>query len=149
MLKFTAALLVSLTASQARAAGAEIVACDGLESVDAIAGELQNSTRTFARGKIRLWHIDTGGEPVCCSSHLVIVAPTPDEELGGLQCKRLSSQGSLGFQWLNLPAIKSSYHAGKGLLISVPVEYYNDGNAGIKRTINVRINQATGGIIVE
>lgn len=135
--------------SSALAAGGEIVQCTGLERVDTIAGMPHDATRTFANDKIRLWHIDTYGEPVCCSSHLVIIAPDPNDEITERQCVRLSDRGSIGFQWIDLKGITSSYSSSKGLLLSVPVERYNDGITGVNDIINVRINQATGLIRLE
>ena len=130
-------------------AEAEIVDCSGLESVRNVVLPLADGTRTFANGKIRIWHIDTGGEPACCSSHLAIIAPHPEDELGYQQCVRLSDGGSLGFQWLSVKNIQASYDAGKGLLLNVPVERYINGVDSHKLTIGVRINQATGAIVVE
>ena len=123
--------------------------CSGLESVYNVVEPVEQATRTFASGKIRIWHVDTGGEPVCCSSHLVIIAPDPNEELTQTQCVRLSDQGSLGFQWIEFKDISASYDPAKGLLLSVPVERYNDGNEGLKDTIDLRINQATGAVVIE
>jgi len=107
-------------------------------------------SRTFANGKIRIAHLDTGGEPVCCSSHLLILAPDPEDELGNRSCHLLSDgETGTGFQTLTVPDASATYDPAKGLLISVPVERYIDGLKSRKAVISVRINQATGSVTVE
>ena len=78
--KLMAALICTLLPTGAWAE-ARIAECEGWPlNVRNIVEPFDQSTRTFANGNIRILHIDTGGEPVCCSSHLVILAPNPAEE---------------------------------------------------------------------
>ncbi len=152
MKKFITAILATLLGSSIALAAPEIVECGVPASVLYTVEPLKKSTRSFANGKIRVFHTDTFGEPVCCSSYLVIVAPDPDDELGGAQCKMLVGKEGAGFLNVFVPRIKASYNANKGLLLKVPVQYYDfEGGtgAGPKGTIGVRINQATGSIVVE
>lgn len=131
-------------------ADASIAQCAGPDSVQNVMEPWSDATRTFANGAIRIIHLDTGGEPVCCSSHLAILAPNPEDELGFRQCKLLSDGAEfMGFQFIDLKGIRSSYNAAKGLLLSVPVERYVDGIKSNKAVIKVRINQATGAITLE
>lgn len=109
-------------------------------------------TRTFANGKIRIAHLDTGGEPVCCSSHLLIIAPDPNDEQGYNQCRVLSGGAEdpgQGFLWIRFEQISASYDPARGLLLSVPVRRYVDGLNDTEGLVEVRINQATGAITIE
>ncbi len=137
-------------ATSAASADASIEACNGPSSVANVTYPWNEATRTFANDKIRIVTVDTGGEPACCSAHLVILAPDPDNELGDWQC-RILSDGRLwmGFQHVDLKGVESSYNASKGLLLSIPVERYIDGIKSKKAVIDVRINQATGTIVIE
>ena len=149
MKKALIALLLSLFTVPAFAE-ASIETCEGPSSIANVTYPWEEATRTFANDKIRIVTVDTGGEPVCCSAHLVILAPDPNDELGNQQCKILSDgQQWQGFQYVDLKGVKSSYNATKGLLLSIPVERYIDGIKSSKAVIDVRINQATGSIVVE
>ncbi len=124
--------------------------CDWPANARNVVEPWNKHSRTFANGKIRIAHVDTGGEPVCCSSHLLILAPDPDDELANRSCHLLSDgETGTGFQTLSVPDVSATYDPAKGLLISVPVERYIDGLKSNKAKISVRINQATGGVTVE
>lgn len=127
--------------------------CDWPASLRNIVEPWESHTRTFANGKIRIAHVDTGGEPVCCSSYLAVLAPTGSEvELESRQCKLLTDGPELsGFNWINFDSITASYDAGLGLLLSVPIERYDFGGTGstTPATVGIRINQATGEIYTE
>ena len=104
------------------AQGAIIDCTDGPSSVHNIVEPLDKSTRTYANGTIRILHLDTGGEPACCSSYMAILAPDPVNELGDRQCKLLADTHSgLGFMAIELQDIQSSYDPAQGLLLRVPV----------------------------
>ncbi len=123
--------------------------CGGSTRVDAIVEPWSQATRTFANGKIRIIALDTA-EPACCSFHLAIIAPNPGDEMGLRQCVTLNDGGEwTGFQAVSVKNTRSSYDAGRGLLLSVPVERYIDGIRSTKLTVDVRINQATGAITIE
>ena len=136
--------------TSAASADASIEICGGPDSVANVTYPWNEATRIFANDKIRIVTVDTGGEPACCSAHLVILAPDSNNELGDWQCKILSDGGQwMGFQHVDLKGVKSSYNATKGLLLSIPVERYIDGIKSKKAVIDVRINQATGTIVIE
>ena len=123
--------------------------CGGPARVDAISEPWSQSTRTFANGKIRIIALDTA-EPACCSFHLAILAPNPDDELGLRQCAVLNDGAEwTGFQSVDVSGTQSSYHPGRGLLLSVPVERYIDGVRSTRLVVDIRINQATGAITLE
>ena len=123
--------------------------CGGPARVDAIVEPWSKATRTFANGRIRIIALDTA-EPACCSFHLAIIAPDPENELDLRQCVALNDGSEwTGFQYVDVQGIESSYDPGRGLLLSVPVERYIDGTRSSKFFVDVRINQATGAITVE
>ena len=126
-----------------------VLECGGPARLDSIVEPWSSSTRTFANGKIRVVELDTG-EPACCSFHLAILAPNPKDELGFRQCVTVSDGAEwTGFQSINLKQTKSSYDAGLGLLLTVPIERYIDGIQSNKGELRIRINQATGAITLE
>ena len=146
------ALIISaITMVGALQAAAEpaISNCGGPARVDAIVEPWSDATRTFANGKIRIIALDTA-EPACCSFHLAIIAPDPENELGLRQCVALNDGSEwTGFQFVDVQGTVSSYDPGLGLLLSVPVERYIDGTRSSKLIVDVRINQATGAITIE
>ena len=153
MFKFwlTAFYIAVLLFPSAAWAAASLMQCDGPATrLGNVLEPWSEASRTFANGKIRIVGLDTGGEPVCCSAHLAILAPDPKDELGFRQCKTLSDGAQyMGFQYINMKGIRSSYDASKGLLLSIPVERYIDGSKSNKAVIKVRINQASGAITLE
>ena len=147
--KLSAAILLSLGLSSTAWAEPAISPCGGVTRLDTLVEPWSESTRTFANGNIRIAHVDTG-EPACCSYHLVILAPNPEDELGYRQCVALNDGGEwTGFQSIDFAGIESSYEPGLGLLLSVPAERYIDGHQSTPLLIGVRINQATGAITIE
>ncbi|MEP0521227.1 MAG: hypothetical protein ABJO09_16690 [Hyphomicrobiales bacterium] len=145
----TAILLSDAIAQEA------ISQCDWPANLRNIVEPWEQNTRTFANGNIRIAHVDTGGEPVCCSSYLAILAPTGSEEvLDSRQCALLTDGEQLsGFTWIDFPSITASYDPGQGLLLTVPVERYDfqgTQNGGtLPGIVNIRINQANGNITTE
>ncbi len=143
------AISISAVHADGPLADASVEQCGGQARVDTVVEPWSDATRTFANGKIRIALLDTA-EPACCSAHLAILAPDPNDELGLRQCKTLSDGGEfMGFQAIDIARIKSSYNAAKDLLLSVPVERYIDGIQSNKAVIGVRINQATGAVTIE
>lgn len=136
-------------------AQAAISQCEWPANLQNILEPWEQHTRTFANGNIRIAHVDTQGEPVCCSSYLAILAPTGSEvALESRQCALLTDGAELsGFTWIDFPAITASYDPGLGLLLSVPVERYDfqgTQNGGtLPDIVNIRINQANGSITTE
>src|SRR5215831_18750480 len=69
-MKHASALLWSIPVVLASVAqAAEIGPCNDLDRISFLVGQ----TRSYAEGKIRIAQVDTDGEPVCCSSHLLIL----------------------------------------------------------------------------
>lgn len=124
--------------------------CDWPASSANIVEPWKDSTKTYSKGEIRIVWVDTGGEPACCSSHLVILTPSPADGPAYTRCDTLSDGPTgTGFQSVNIKDVRSSYNAKDGLLLKVPVERYIDGNDVNKDTINIRINRLEGSVKIE
>ena len=119
-MKHGCALLWSVPVVLASVAqAAEIGPCNDLDRISFLVGQ----TRSYAEGKIRIAQVDTDGEPVCCSSHLLILIPS--REIGS-QCFALSQQAgsdsvsARGFSNIELSRIRAAYDSQRGLLLNCP-----------------------------
>lgn len=129
-----------------------IQACDWIGTPANILEPWEANTRTFANGNIRIALLDTGGEPACCSVHLLILSPSGEDEGPAFrQCNVMSdASDGIGFSDIDLPGIAASYDPVRGLRLDVPVFRYVDGTTrGRPGAVGVRINQATGAVTVE
>jgi hypothetical protein len=125
---------------------------DATANVGNIAEPWEKNTRTFYSGNVRVALIDTGGEPVCCSMHLLIIVPVPSEDTGVdpvRRCYLVHNTEGMGFVGIDFARMASSYDAAKGLLITFPYELYNEGNPGPKGVGRVRINVIEGTAVAE
>jgi hypothetical protein len=137
-----AVLLILCSAAEA----AEVGPCNDLDRVSYLVGE----TKSYSEGKIRIAIVDTDGEPVCCSSHLLVFIPSPEI---GSQCFAVSqkaakgSESQLGFNSIEFNRIKATYDPHRGLQLNVPYSLYNDGGRGKAGSANVRVNLADKGSV--
>lgn len=131
--------IIAFIALSIPAAAAEVGRCGDLDSVSFLVGQ----TKSYAEGKIRIAEIDTDGEPVCCSSHLLILIPNPEI---GSQCFAVSDRAATGassargFSAIDFARIKAAYEPAKGLLLTVPYRLYHAGRKSPTRTAKVRVN---------
>ncbi len=132
-MKFLA--MIALFLSTVTAQAAVIGECGDLNSLENLVEPWEKNTKSFYNGQVRIALVDTGGEPVCCSTHLVIMVPSNDE-MGGSKCmvfsqEKYTSEGEapsyMGFQSIDFQNIKSSYDPAKGLSLSIPYSTYIDG----------------------
>jgi hypothetical protein len=128
---------------------AELGPCGELDRISFLVGQ----TRFFSGGKIKIAEIDTDGEPVCCSSHLLVFIPAPD---GGSRCFALSDKAARGdssargFSSIGFGKIAAAYDAGSGLLLTVPYALYAGGGTGHPRTAGVRVDlRGEGAVTIE
>jgi hypothetical protein len=112
---------------------------------------LVGQTKSYSEGKIRIAHVNTDGEPVCCSSHLLVFIP--NREIGS-QCFALSqkaaegSKGQLGFNSIEFNRIASSYDPHRGLLLNVPYTLYGpDGGRGKAGSVKLRVDLRARGLL--
>lgn len=134
----------SVAALALLAAGPSVAAT--VQSCDSWVAHAQNvvwddPTRIFANGDIRLVALDTGGEPVCCSAHLMVLYLEADAPY--FSCTLVSQDGSLGWAAMSLSAAQASYDPAVGLTVAVPVGIYN-GVSSDPGLVSVTINRATG-----
>lgn len=145
VLKYAVAVSASVLATSA--VSETIVACDYIASAANIEEPWENNTRTYANGDIRIALLNTGGEPVCCSNHLLIVSPNPEYGKG---CHVLSDAEGYGFREVEFKAITSRYEPGTGIVLDVPVGDFDPDTGGVasrsRRVVRVQINQATGDV---
>jgi hypothetical protein len=71
------------------AKAAEVGPCNDLDRISHLVGQ----TKSYSEGKIKVAHVDTDGEPVCCSSHLLVFIPSPEI---GSQCFAVSQKAASG-----------------------------------------------------
>ena len=119
----------------ATAAGLKAINCTDDESTSNarnIANPWEKNTKLFSNGSIRLVLLDTGGEPVCCSQHLLALYPGGGEPDTGLDeinnCSIINPANQTGFVQIDFAKIAATYDPKKGLTVTFPYQLYNDGN---------------------
>jgi hypothetical protein len=131
------------------AEAAEVGPCKELDRISILVGQ----TKSYSGGKIRIAHVDTDGEPVCCSSHLLVFIPDPEI---GSQCFAVSqragkdSEGPLGFNSVEFNRIKAFHGRDHGLLLKVPYTLYGGGGGRKPGSANVRVDlRGKGSVRIE
>jgi hypothetical protein len=122
------------------AGATDVGPCNDLDRIS----YLVDQTKSFSNGKIKIAHVDTDGEPVCCSEYLLIFIPSAEI---GSQCFAVSQSASQdstsprGFHRIEFNRIKASYDPKRGLLLNVPYRLYDPdrGREGLPGRTNVRI----------
>jgi hypothetical protein len=136
-MRYLWAVLIILTSA---AGAAEVGPCNDLDRIS----YLVDQTKSYSSGKITIAHVDTDGEPACCSEHLLVLIPS--REIGS-ECFAISqkaatdSEGPKGFNSIEFKRIKTFYDPNRGLLLNVPYTLYNpDGRRGTPGRTNVRVD---------
>lgn len=102
--------------------------------------------RDYAEGAIRVFSVDTYGEPVCCSRHIIVYVGLKDEL--GAACFQLSASGDkdqagrLGFYDVALRDAVASYNPGTGLSLRVPVSFFSEDGVGKPGSVAFTVDQA-------
>ena len=137
------AFALGLLAALAVAAPAVAVTQRGCDTFEANARNLvfppELSTRSHANGAVRLLWLDTGGEPACCSSHLMVTLPSPEDP--GDLCVLIS--GDPGWTHIDLAQARAAYDPATGLTLRMAVGAF-DGNRTVAETLSVTIDQQSG-----
>lgn len=124
------------------AAATQVRNCDYAANVTAIAEPWERNIRSFYNNNVRVALLDTGGEPVCCSQHLLILMPdrsTPEGMDEGRICRVVGSRDGLGFLGIEFQRMRSWYDK-RGLLLEFPVHIYGDGIRNQRSVARVRID---------
>ncbi len=119
-----AAGLGALTAALIAGPAAAVVVedCEGVATVENIAEPWEVNSKSFYQGEVRLAVVDTGGEPACCSTHLMVLyTEDTGEEPPYRACKLVSDQPQRGFGDVDFKHLVASYDPATGLTFSVPV----------------------------
>lgn len=129
---------------------AEVGPCNQLDAISLLVGQ----TRSFSGGKIKIAHVDTDGEPVCCSNHLLVFIFDSNPEIG-TQCFAISQEaakgdhGAVGFSRLDLGRLRASYDPQRGLLLRVPYTLYDlNKRGGRPGAVDLRVN-LSGSVVIE
>ena len=144
-------LLAGAFALTALPAGAvNVRECDDFTSnIQSLAEPWDQNAKVFLNGAVRIALIDTGGEPVCCSTHLIVLAQDKSDEHGGRTCRVISDKGTAGFEWIDFPNIRAGYDPARGLLLTVPVRYYIDGIQHRNGVVRIGVNTRNGAIVAQ
>jgi hypothetical protein len=150
-LRMRAAALVlgMVLVASAPALAVEVRECDWAASVQSLAEPWERNSRAFYNGQVRVALIDTGGEPVCCSMHLLILAPDKTSEMGDRMCRLVSNANKMGFESIDFARLSTRYDAGRGLLVTFPYRLYVDGISHRNGVARVRVNLERGTISPE
>ena len=133
------------------AAATQVRNCDYAANVTAIAEPWERNTRAFYNRNVRVALLDTGGEPVCCSQHLLILMPdraTPEGMDEGRICRVVGDHDAMGFLGIEFQRMRSWYDR-RGLLLEFPVQVYGDGVRNFRRIVRIRIDTARGTVTPE
>ena len=140
--------LMALSAIQAGAA--TVRECDGFEAnAQSLAEPWEKNTKVFLNGAVRIAMIDTGGEPACCSTHLLVLAENKADEPAGRMCRVISNRGQEGFEWIDFAKIQATYNPASGLNLLVPVKFYIDGIRQKYGAFRVNVNTQRGVITAQ
>jgi hypothetical protein len=139
----------ALLATALPAAAVQVRECDFAASLQSLAEPWEKNIRSFYKGQVRVALLDTGGEPVCCSMHLLIMMPSNDEPAEGRVCRIVGQKDQLGFEGIDMSRLRTSYDAKRGLLIEFPYRLYVDGFKYKPGTGRVRVNVQQGTVKVE
>jgi hypothetical protein len=142
-------VFVALTAFAASAAANAVTVrdCDGTtDRVSNIAEPWAQNTKQFYNNLVRITVLDTGGEPVCCSTHLHISYPSAgQDEPVYSECRLVGSKEGQGFLSIDFKNLKAKYDAKTGLDITFPYTTYNDsGENHPKGTAKLRLDLKKG-----
>ena len=146
MIRFAAVAAVFALASAATAEPAALSECDGYTaSARNLMMPPSESIRQFANGAVRLYWLDTT-EPACCSSHLMVIQPAPNDPYE--MCTLVSASENLGFGGMNLAEAEANYEPTVGLTVSIPVNIW-EGDGPDPAMLYVVINQGAGTVMTE
>ena len=144
---------LALLAAAAPAAAVTVRDCNDDEATASarnIVEPWERNTRTFYNGRVRAALLDTGGEPACCSLHLLVISPSTEAENGYQFCHLVSDHDNFGFGEIDFAKLAAAYDAKRGLKITFPFNI-SDGNGGTPAPgfAKLWLNLAKGTLTVE
>lgn len=148
---FAAVSFVAAALSAAPVFATQVRECDYAADVRSIAEPWEKNTRSFYDGAVRVALLDTGGEPVCCSQHLLVLLPDRGGPPGmdqGRICRIVGDREALGFLGIEFQQMRASYDR-RGLLLTFPVHIYGDGVRNHRGIARVRIDAGRATVTAE
>ena len=139
----------ALLATVLPAAAVQVRDCDETASLQTLAEPWEKNIKSFYQGQVRVALLDTGGEPVCCSTHLLIMMPSNDMPAEGRVCHIVGQKDQLGFENIDMARLRTSYDPRRGLLIEFPYRLYVDGLKSKSGVGRVRVNVKLGTVKAE
>jgi hypothetical protein len=109
----------------------------------------EKNTKTFYNGEVRVALIDTGGEPACCSLHLLVLNQVVSDLANVSACHLISDHDNFGFGNIDIAKLTGHYDPKKGLLITFPFIVNNGDDVQKPGVAKLRLNMAKGTIAVE
>lgn len=135
------------------AAAVQVRECDYAADVRSIAEPWEKNIRGFYDNNVRVALLDTGGEPVCCSMHLLILMPDKANAVEGMSegriCRIVGDKEGMGFVGIDMQRMRTRYDQGRGLLIEFPYQLYVDGLQNRRGVARVRVNIERGTVTPE
>ncbi len=145
--------LLGLVACAAPAGAVVVRACDDGNAtavVTNIVEPWEKNSKTFYKGQVRVALLDTGGEPACCSLHLLVMSPgAATDEPPYQDCHVISEHGNFGFGNIDFDKLNAAYDPKKGLLITFPMIVSNGDDVQKPGIAKIRLNLAKGTVVVE
>lgn len=133
------------------ATATQVRECDYAASVRTIVEPWERNTKGFYNNDVRVALLDTGGEPVCCSQHLLVLLPDRGGPPGmdeGRLCRIVGDREAMGFLGIEFERMRSRYDQ-RGLLLEFPVHIYGDGISNRTGVARVRVNVERGTVTPE
>jgi hypothetical protein len=144
--------VAALVGAALPAAATQVRDCDYAASVKSIAEPWERNIRGFYNNAVRVAVLDTGGEPVCCSQHLLVLLPDRAGSQPGMDeerlCRVVGDHDASGFLRIEFRQMRARYDR-RGLLIEFPVQIYGDGIRNRRSAVRVRIDVARGTVTAE
>ena len=94
--------------------------------------------------------LDTGGEPACCSLHLLVMSPgAATDEPPYQDCHVISEHDNFGFGNIDFDKLSAAYDPKKGLLLTFGYIVSNGDDVQKPGTAKIRLNLAKGTVVTE
>ena len=139
----TAMLLTSITPALAQA----VNSCDSYISDAAfLVFPPAETTAEYSEGSVRLITLDTGGDPACCSYHLMVLYPSVEGTY--FECGLVSASTDLGWYSIFVNQAKVLRDDAEGLSLIVPTEGNVEGEvipSAVKIDVDLGANTLTVG----
>lgn len=145
----SAAMVLGMTAAPALAA--QVRDCDGVDRMQNIVEPWEGSSRSFYAGRMRVVLVDTGGEPACCSTYMVVLYTVePGDEPAYTACKLITDDNGMGFGGIDFRSMRATYDPKAGVLLTIRAGRMKaDGSGTNPLTVKLRLRQSPPSVKIE